>query len=107
MINGPIPSLTNTINNPTAGRVQVMHDAAIALRRDPIQLARGVSVRFGKIFLRVGALFVVILIAAFDRLAADQSRDETRFVRSESGQHAHAQVNGHKQSRINARLFRL
>ena len=31
-----MPSLHQQINDPTAGRMQVVHHPAIALRRDPI-----------------------------------------------------------------------
>jgi hypothetical protein len=87
--------------------MQVVHNAAIALRRHTIKLARGEAVLLRKATLRAGALLVVILIAAFDRLAVDQVGDETRLVGGECRQNTHPQVDSHKQSRVNARLFRL
>jgi hypothetical protein len=47
------------INNPTAGRVQIVVDPAIALRRDAIQVTRGVTVLPGKVALKIGTLLII------------------------------------------------
>jgi len=89
--------LYQEIDDATAGRVQVVQDTAIALRRDPIELARREAVRFGKALLVVSTLLVVQLVDSFDRAAIDQARDKAGLVGGERGQHVDAQIHGDKQ----------
>src|SRR6266566_7701342 len=103
----PDALLHQQLDNATAGRMQGMHDAATALRRNTIKLARRTAALLRKATLRASALLVVILIPAFDRLAVDQTGDETGFIRGESRQNTDAQISRHKQSRIDSGRFRL
>src|SRR6266516_2631129 len=80
--NGPDSLLDAQINDATACLVQIVLDAAIALRRDLIESTGGVAfvLAFAESFLMMFALLIVVLVQAFDGLAADQTRDKTFFV---------------------------
>jgi hypothetical protein len=77
------PLLHQELDDATAGRVQILQDTAVTLRRQAIELARGETLRFGKLLLQVRALFVVELIGRLQRAAIDQARDEPWFVGDE------------------------
>jgi hypothetical protein len=76
----------------------------MALRRDPIKLARSKAVLFGKATLMAGALFVVELVHGFDGTTIDQAWDKPWLVGSEGCQHAHAKVYRDKEVSIDGSL---
>jgi hypothetical protein len=74
-------------------RVQIGVDAAIALRRDPIKLAGSEPPGFREVALLMGALFIVVLIHAFQRASIDQKRLESAFRTRHGCQDSDSQVN--------------
>ena len=71
----PDSLLHQQIDDATASRVQIVHDAAIALRRDALKLTRSKAVGFGKLFLLMGALLTPYRIVCKGR---GQKNLETR-----------------------------
>src|SRR5258708_30199455 len=92
-------------NNPTACRVQVGVDTAITLRRDLIKLARGKTLLFGKVLLMMCSVFVVVVIATFDRLSIHQTWDKSRFGGGESGKGIHPWIKSRHQLWIHCCLL--
>ena len=87
-----MPSTLQQIDDATAGRVQIAVYAAIALRRDPIQLRRGATMLVAQAALVRCALFIIKLVEAFERLAADQAGDKPGFGAGERGQDIDARI---------------
>jgi hypothetical protein len=77
---GPDSLCDQQIDDTTAGRMQIVQDKAVALRRDAIKLTRSEAVRLGKLLLAVFALLVVQVVHGFYRTPVDQAGDEIGFV---------------------------
>jgi hypothetical protein len=80
----PDPFFDQQIDDTTACRVQIGVDAAIALRRDAVQLARSETVLFGQTTLMAGAVLVVVGIEVLERASVDEEWSETGIGAGES-----------------------
>jgi hypothetical protein len=88
--------------------VQVVHDPAVALRRDALQAMGGETRLFatGKLLLRMLALLVIELVGGFERSACNQAGDKARLVGGEGSKHGDPRIKGDKEVLVDLGWFR-
>ena len=91
------PCRNQEVNDVTAGGIQIMHDAPIALRRDHLKETGGLALAAGT---GQAALLIVELVHGFQWATIDELWNESNFIRSKHRKHIHPDIDCNKQRRI-------